>query len=112
MRSAFRAALWFVPSVGANCAIRAVSDSPASFTSASARLQPRRASDTAIARPMPLAEPVITAVRPSRFIALVIISRPRASAGYFQFLQAHDSTLGCGLSRGGLYMATLPGEIF
>src|SRR5271154_3490488 len=55
--------------------MRAVSDSPASFTSASARLQPRRASDMAMARPMPLAEPVITAVPFSSFIALVIIPR-------------------------------------
>jgi hypothetical protein len=31
---------------------------------------------------MPFAEPVITAVRFSRFIALVIISRLRANAGY------------------------------
>src|ERR1700752_4875737 len=107
MRSALRGTDLFVKFAWANSAIRAVSDSPASFTSASARLQPRRASDTAMARPMPLAEPVITAVRFSRFIALVIISRPRASAGYCQFLQAPDPTLGCGLSRGGLHMATL-----
>src|SRR5271154_1992943 len=55
-------------SVCADCAMRAVSEIPASFTSASARLQPRLASETAIPRPMPLAAPVTIAVRRLRFI--------------------------------------------
>jgi hypothetical protein len=40
---------------------------PSSSMSASARWQPRLASEVAIARPIPEAAPVTTAVRPSSF---------------------------------------------
>src|SRR5580658_3873614 len=52
------------PGAAISAVVRA---SASSLTSASARLQPRRAKDVAIARPIPLAAPVTTAVRPLRF---------------------------------------------
>src|SRR6204780_4958952 len=60
-----RCRLAFAPALAV---MRSVSMSPASSRSASARLQPRFASETAIPRPMPLAAPVTIAVRPLRFI--------------------------------------------
>src|ERR1700685_4053467 len=60
-----RCRLAFAPAL---TVMRSVSMSPASSTSASARLQPRFASETAIPRPMPLAAPVTIAVRLLRFI--------------------------------------------
>src|SRR5262252_1891073 len=53
----------------------AVRASAASSISASARWQPRRASETAIARPMPPAAPVTTAVRPLSFNTIAAFHR-------------------------------------
>src|ERR1700678_3991465 len=55
------------PGAAISAAVRA---SASSLISASARLQPRRAKDVAIARPIPLAAPVTTAVRPLRLSKL------------------------------------------
>src|SRR5215203_490018 len=60
-------------------AICAVSASPVSFTSARARWQPRRASDSEIARPIPPAAPVTTAVR---FASLMVLAMYCASCGF------------------------------
>src|SRR3954452_24432953 len=65
--------------------LRAVSSSPASFTSAKAKWQPRRANDCATARPMPLAAPVMMAVRPCSCMRAAIL------VPCWTFPSSHDS---------------------
>src|SRR3954453_1873512 len=65
--------------------LRAVSSSPASFTSATARWQPRPAHDCATARPMPLAAALTMAVRPCSCMRAAIL------VPCWTFPSSHDS---------------------
>src|SRR5215472_2667398 len=77
-----------MPRFGAAASL-AVSASCGSLISASARWQPRRASEIAIARPIPLAAPVTTAVRSRRIIRLGM-KFARVSNGVRWFLQTAE----------------------
>src|SRR3954469_9261972 len=69
---------WQVMRTPIAAVIWAVSASPVSFTSTRARWQPRRASESEMARPIPPAAPVTTAVR---FASLMVLAIDRASCG-------------------------------
>src|SRR3954470_20998637 len=69
---------WRVTRTPPAAAIWVVSASPVSFTSTRARWQPRRASESEMARPIPPSAPVTTAVRCA---SLMILAIDRASCG-------------------------------